>query len=75
VHLPKIVALMLLSKAFEQSNSSSAFVEISGIEALSAVSLYPFNFLLSFEFCACVCVFSFFFFFFSIVILVVSVYF
>ena len=45
MHLPKIVALKLLSKAFEKSRSSSASIEISGIEATKcSKSLYPFNF-------------------------------
>jgi hypothetical protein len=53
VHLPKAVALKLLSKAFEQSKTSSTFVMISGTVATKCgKSLYPFNFcfLLNFVF-------------------------
>jgi hypothetical protein len=53
VHLPKTVALKLLSKAFEQSRTSSASVVISGTVATKCEkSLYPLNFcfLLNFVF-------------------------
>jgi hypothetical protein len=40
VHLPKRVALKLLWRAFEQSKSSSAFVEVSGTEATECGKLF-----------------------------------
>jgi hypothetical protein len=77
VHLPNTIALTLLSEAFEQSKSSSAFVEISGTEATEyGKCLYLFDFCVPLNFvfflfcfvlflflfvCLFVCLFSFFF--------------